>query len=182
MNKEEFYDRLDIDNGQEFVYFENYAELIEGEVAPDQELIYELLKEVDFETFYELTEQWFEDVMKAVPDDSVEIYTLLETIKRNMQGLLKACKEEEGSDENTAILSLSSELERFINWFSQTDNCVIDNYDTGKSQRTNLRDAITENRVAQVTGDDLGFDFEEAKDYPIEEYIMTYGDCILQEE
>ena len=178
MDRDRFYERLDIEDGSQFVYFENFAELVEGEQLADQDLIYELLMEVDHQTFYELVENWFEDTMKAVPDDSIDMYTLLETIKRNLQGLTKAAEEEVKVDENTASLQLSSELQRFIEWFSHSKNCTIDNYDTGVSSKISVRDAITENRVAQVTGDDVNFDFTEAVEYPIEEYIMTYGDII----
>ena len=59
----------------------------------------------------ELTDTYFEDILKGVPDDSIDFYTLLSTINQALAGLAR-------SSNTTEDLELyAEELFRFRNWY-----------------------------------------------------------------
>lgn len=171
MTKEELYELVDIDSGDEFTYFENLSALLEADEKIESDVIYALFSEVDLHTLAELFESYFYDIMESMPED-LDVYNLLEAEKRNLVAMAEAS----GREEEGALRKLSEEIERFHDFFSSELNCEITRQNDGKISMTSLRDAIYEHRAGKLHNELLHFDISKAADYVIEEYIMSIGD------
>lgn len=172
MNRDELLELLDIEHGGEFEYFENFADLVEHEGMLDEDVLYELLEEVDMKTFAELCESYFYDTLENVPGDQIDVFNLMENIKRVLIGLSEAVR----NDENNALLKLSDELNRFRVWYSADGNAECRNLRTGEITWIPVRDAIANARLEKLSGDEFSYDFTKALEYELEECIMTYAD------
>lgn len=177
MNLEELFELLDITSGSEFEYFENFADFVEHDGAVDSDTVYELLTEVDMKTFAELSESYFYDTLENVPGDQIDLYNLLENIKRVLVGLAEAVRQEE---ENAAV-KLADEFNRFRIWYSADSQVECRNVYTGEISFQPVRDALTNARLERMNGEEFSYDFSGALEYPLEEYIMTYADMAGQE-
>ena len=69
MELEQLYDFLDIEHGGQFEYFENFADLVETPAEIEDDVLYELIKEVELKTFAELAESYFYETLESVPGD-----------------------------------------------------------------------------------------------------------------
>ena len=76
MNYEDLLSFLDMDDASEFVYFEQFAELIESGEDISLDAIKQLVNGADEGVLAELTEGYFDDLLKFVPDEEAELYTL----------------------------------------------------------------------------------------------------------
>lgn len=170
MNLEQLYQILDLEQGEDFQYFENFADLVESDENIESELLYQLLEKVDLKTFAELAESYFYDLSEQVPGEEIDLYNLLETIKRNLVGMADAARQEEEG----ALVHLTDELVRFHQWFALDQNCEC--RDGQQVWYQPVRDAITDARMEKIGGRELTFDFAKALEYPMEEYVMRYGD------
>ena len=170
MDRSDLLNMLDLENGSEFTYFENLADLLEtdGELPP--EALVPLLEEVDMSVFSELLENYFDDLMDHLPDNGVDIYNILEAEKRMLVSLSGNVL----SGEENALRRLSDELERFHTWFSITENCVCSNDETNESRMMPLRDALSQHRLSGLDGSSWSFDFDEALGYEVEDYIVSF--------
>ena len=99
MDKEELFELLDITSGAEFEYFENFADFAEYDGMVDGDAVYELITDVDMKTFAELAESYFYDILENVPGDQIDLYNLLENIKRVLVGLSEAVRKGEDNAE-----------------------------------------------------------------------------------
>lgn len=177
MDFEALLEYLDIESGEEFEYHGNFGDLVECDDNIDGDVLYSLLKEVDMEIFAELVDGYFEDIMEHTPEDEMELYNLFEIIKKNFIGLSKAVK---GEDEH-ALLMLSDELEKFHNWFSMENNSICDKVGGKMDEMVCVRDALVEYRLKKLDGIEVNTDFTKALEYPLDEYIMIYGDGVDEE-
>lgn len=166
MTKEELLELLDIDHGFEFTYYENLAELLETEEEIGVDAIHGVLQDVDLGVFAEIVESYFYDIMEKMPDNDVDIYNILEAVKRNFIAYAEAG--------NT--VSLAEQLDDFHRYYALTDNCLVEDREEGTSAMKPLRDAISDNRLAIMDNKELHFDLEKAKDFLPEEYIVGFGD------
>lgn len=174
MNKEELYEKLDIDEPEDFQYFENYAGLIELDEELKGDDLYSLLLDIDLKVFQELTESYFLDLLDNLPKEEVKLYNQLELVRNSLVGLAGEGKEK---DENI-ILKLSDELARFQNWFSIEKRAKVFDNSSKTEKLLSLRDALGEMRGQKYSGKDLDVDLEFYEEYPMEEYIMTFGDLV----
>ena len=109
MNREELYEKLDIETGEDFQYFENFADLAESGENIDEDALYGLFSDIDMKTFAELAESFFYEMEDSIPDDQNDLVMLTENIKRCLVGLSEAV--ERGED--NALIKLCDEFERF---------------------------------------------------------------------
>lgn len=167
MTKEELLELLDIEHGSELTYYENIAELLEGEREIGPEAIAEVLMEADLSTFAEIAESYFYDIMERMPDD-VDVYNILESVKRNIVSLAEA----------EQIPQLAEHLDEFHRYYALTDNCEVVDRERGTAELKPLRDVISDNRLAIMDNRELEFDLEGAKDFVVEEYIVGIGDLM----
>ncbi len=170
MNYEQLLSFLQIDEASEFEYFENFADLIESEEEISEEALYKLINECDQGNLGEIIENYFEEIMDAIPDDSTDIFTLIETIKLAFIGLLQSAEEE------VALVHFCDELLRFRSWYCIESMVHCRNIDNGEIEDMPLRDALVVARIEKLEGDKYHYDFNDCLDYELEEYIMSYGD------
>jgi len=176
MTKNELLKILDIDDGFEFGYFENLADLLEydGEITADA--LYPLLMEIDASVFSEISESYFDDLIDHLPDTDVDIYNILEAEKRVFTDLAGRKGDDEEDGRESSLRKLADEIERFREWYSLSPNCVCTDPDTGESETLPLRDAAARYRLAKLDGKDLGIDFDEALGFEVEDYIVSFGE------
>ena len=98
MNLEELLEYLDLDDGSEFEYFEAMADLVESEDYIDSDAVYGLFEKADMTVVEELLNDYFEDILDGLPDDSGEIFALLHQIKLSLTGLAAACGRRGGAE------------------------------------------------------------------------------------
>ena len=172
MTKKELLEILDIEDGSEFEFFENLADLLEYDGELPAEALCPLLEEIDAGVLAELFENYFEDLTGHIPDTDVDIFNLLEAEKRTLIDL----SGNKGGEEENGLRKLADEIERFHTWYSLTANCVCTDPGTGESEVLPLRDAAARYRYARLDGKDLGIDFDDALDFEVEDYIVSFGE------
>lgn len=163
---------LELDAPEDFQYFENLADLIECDEEIPYELIYQLIKDVDFKKLSELLKQYFEEILENVPDSGTEIYTLLDTIGMSLTGMSAHMEEE-----NDVVL-FCEELDRFRRWYTKDSEVYMECEDDGKSSHVTLAEAITNARIEKLEGSSYAYDFEKCLDYDIKEYIVSFKDMM----
>lgn len=174
MDRDELFALLDIESGSQFEYFENFADFVESDCAISDDAVYELMREVDLKTFAELCESYFYDALESVPGDQIDVYNLLENIKRALVGLSEAA----GKDEEHACLKLADEFNRFRLWYSQESAVECRNLATDEVLIVPVRDSLATARLEKLEGSEYTYDFSKALEYQLEEYIMTYADLV----
>ncbi len=171
MDYEKLLKMLDINEGSEFQYFENFADLVETSEEVQDEALYKLFGEVNKDEVAEIIENYFDEMTDALPDESTEIYTLIETIKLALVGLLHGIEHDE-----TALVHFCDELNDFKNWYTNDSNVECKNIENGKKEMLSLRDALSLCRIERLEGEKYRYDFDDCMDYQISEYIMSYAD------
>ena len=176
MNFEELLDYLDLEEAAQFEYFEAMADLIESEDYIEQEALYQLFVDADKTMITELLEDYFEDILEGIPDASSEIYSLLHQIKVMLIGLSSNIEEE--SD----LRLFTDEFHRFRNWYSHESDVELTPEDGGKKLYHTVRDAITAARLENLGGEKYRYDFENALDYELDSYSMSFADLAKAED
>lgn len=176
MDRDELFALLDIERGSQFEYFENFADFAESDCAISDDAVYALMEEVDMKTFAELCESYFYDLLESVPGDEIDLYNLLENIKRALVGLSEAA----ARDEENALLKLADEFNRFRLWYSQESAVECRNLVTDQVLTVPVRDALTTARLEKLENSEYSYDFSKAQEYELEEYIMTYADLVSE--
>ena len=172
MTKEEFYELLDIETAEDFKYVENVSQYLECEDEIEFSDLAELIKDVDRTEAAGLFDDYFEEIMEFIPEEETEVYSLFTNIRRSLTGLIM------NADEVSTEAKIAEELERFRRWYSIDSKVYLSPQDiTGEREET-LRDAIFTKRMESLGGDKYFYDFTEAMDYPLDEYVMTFGDMI----
>jgi hypothetical protein len=171
MEYEELIALLDITSGKELAYIEQYAELVESEDYISPEALSQLFEEADNDALAELTDGYFEEILENVPDEEVELYTLLQTIGRALSGLAQM-----PDDPDEATASYADEFFRFRSWYaieSEVRCERIDDDAAGESEIiVPLMQALTMYRSQHLSDEEYTYDFSDAVDYPIDEYAM----------
>lgn len=176
MSYEELLEMLDLESGAEFEYFEAMADLIESDEFIEPEILYVLFNEADKTMVGELIDNYFEDVMGGFPEDSGEIYSLMEQIKMCLEGLIANAEDE------SELRRFVDEFYRFRNWYSQDSEVEMLPEDGGASQYACLRDAITASRMEKLGGEKFRYNFENALDYELDSYTMSFADLIASDD
>lgn len=178
MDREELFAFLDMDGGEDFQYFENFADFVEHGGVIDSDAVYELIAEIDLKTFAELCESYFYETLEQVPGDQIDLYNLLENIKRVLIGLSEAGRK----GEDNALVNLSDQWNRFRLWYSDDSNVECRNLSTGEIDFLPVRDALLQNRLERLSGEEYSFDFSDTMNFELEEYIMSYADLAEEAE
>lgn len=172
MDRDELFAFLDIESGEDFQYFENFADLVENDGVIEDDAIYELICEIDMKTFAELCESYFFETLENVPGDQIDIYNLIENIKRVLVGLSEAVRK----GEDNAELRLADELNKFRIWYSAESDVKCTRLSTREVSYVPVRDALLLSRMEKLDGEEYRYDFTDSMNYELEEYMMTYAD------
>ena len=176
MTKAEFYEILDIDSPEDFQYFENLAAFLECEDEPDYEDVAELVKEADKGTLAQLIGDYFEEISDFLPESETELYTIFDNVRRSLAGMSKSC------DDETTVAKLADELERFRRWYSVDSRVFLTDLGSAGEEKMTLRDALVCARMEALGGEKYQYDFSECSDYPLDEYIVSFGDMVAAED
>lgn len=172
MTKEELYELLDIETAEDFKYVENVAQYLECEDEIEFRDMAELIRDLDKDEAAGLFDDYFDEIMDFIPEAETEVYSLFTNIRRSLTGLLK------NADEVSTEAKITEELERFRRWYSMDSRVYLSSSDLNGEKEETLRDAIFDKRMESLGGDKYFYDFTEAMDYPLEEYVMTFGDMM----
>lgn len=178
MNYNELLVYLDIDSPEEFRYFEMMADLIESEDDIELEGIYQIFKYADKEEISKLLDQYFEEITNALPDDSDEVFSLLDQIRLLLIGLT------DNAEDDSDFRVLADEFNRFRLWYafdSQVEIMSEDDEDCDAVEYMCLRDAITTARIDKINGKSHRYNYENALDYEIDSYTMSFANLIAAE-
>lgn len=175
MDYERLLEKLGIDSGEEFEYFENFSDLVESDEHIGDEALCRLFRESDRGTVAEIMENYFNELMDSIPDDSTDIYTLMETIRMALIGLI------ESGDEDTVLVHFCQELDSFIDWYCRESQVECRNMESGVRETVSLRDALVLARLEKLQGDRYMYDFSGCLDYELEEYVLTFADLARAE-
>lgn len=178
MNTEELFAFLDMEDSGDFQYFENFADFVEHDGAISEDAVYELISQLDLTTFAELCESYFYETLEQVPGDQIDLYNLLENIKRALIGLSESAK----NGEENALLTLSDQWNAFRRWYSCEGIVQCKNLATGETAEVPVRDALANARLEKLAGEEYSYDFTAALAYELEEYVMTYADLQAEQE
>ena len=177
MKFETLLDHLELSDASEFEYFENLADLVEAEMEIEPELIYMLFEAIDMKAFAELAETYFEEILKSIPEDALELYTLLDSVKMALVGMAKNLEEEKD------LVLLSDEFSRFRNWYSLDSEVWVQEIggDSRKETCVVLRDALTLSRMEALGGEKYEYYFDEALKFEMDQYTMSFADLVQEE-
>lgn len=171
----ELLEYLDLEDASQFEYFEAMADLIESEEYIEQEAMYQLFDGADKTMIEELLQDYFEDILEGLPDNSGEIFSLLHQIKLSLLGMISHIEEE--SD----LRRFTDEFYKFSSWYSHESEVELQPEAGGAPLYNNLRDAITCARLEKLGGDKYKYDFEAALDYQLDSYTMSFADLMEAE-
>ena len=174
MNYQDLLTYLDIEDPSEFAYFDSMADLIECEDIIEQEAVNRLFEEADRKTVSELLDNYFEDVTNGLPDDSDEVFSILEQVRLCLIGLI------ENAEDESDIRRFTDAFCRVRDWYSCDSEVEIIDED-GYEECQCLRDAITTARAEKVGGEEYRYNFAKATDYEIDSYTMSFAELIAAE-
>jgi hypothetical protein len=169
MDYNELLDMLEIESPDEFGYFEHFASLIECDEDIPYDLFYRFLSETDSETLIDLTDNYFEDILQGIPDDGIEIYTMLDTIRQALLGLLS-----NSSNSDDDRIAYVDELYKFRNWYIFDGIVHVQRINDGKEFDVSISEAISLYRLEKLNEDKYRYDFSDCLDYEIDEYSISF--------
>lgn len=168
MDKTIFYTILDIDSADEFNFYENFASLMEADEYIESNLIKDLLSEVDLESFADLMDSYFEELLKMLPDKETDLYITVDSIKRALCGMIDsgAAQDEIGI--------LAEELQRVRKWFVHD----LLAFDMKTAEELSVRDAIYNIAAAKYLNKEADYDFRLACNFEVDGYDVRVSDMI----
>ena len=141
----------------------------------DMEAAVKLFGGADKKVTAGLIEDYFEDILEGLPENSGEIYSLLHQIKLSLEGM--ASNSESAEDTRR----FTEEIMRFREWYVHESEVRLSE-DNGNEIYCSLRDAITASRMEKFGGEKYSYDFEEALNYQLDSYTMSFADIIAAGE
>lgn len=161
---------LELEEIEDFSYFENFSALMECDELLEYDLFFEILNSVGADTLSELTDTYFEDIMLGVPDDDMDIYTLFNSIRHTLLTLAKSTD----SARNRALYA--EELFKFRTWFLYEGMVRCTRVADGSVKRIAVSEAMTLYRLEKLSHDNYEYDFSEALDYELDDYALTVAE------
>lgn len=171
----ELLEYLDLEEASQFEYFEAMADLIESEEYIEQEAMYQLFEGADNTMIEELLQDYFEDILDGLPESSGEIFSLLHQIKLSLIGMISH------AEDDSDMRRFTDEFYRFQTWYSHESEVELQPEDGGAPIYSNVRDAITSARLENLGGDKYRYDFENALDYQLDSYTMSFAELVEAE-
>ena len=168
MDKVRLYNILDIENPDEFKYYENLAALLEADEFIEPNLIKDLLKDVDKDKLAEHFDSYFDAFLDHLPDHETDLYIMVDSIGRVFDGLIY----ENMSSED--ISALADEIVKFRKWYVHDLNA----FDRINGNELSVRDARYDIAAAKLLGDEADHDFRLALDYDIDGYSVRIADML----
>ncbi len=179
MTMKKFMKLLELEPGDDFIYFEQFAALMEAEEPIDIDTFSELLMMADTEALKEMVPSFFEDLIHGVPDDDTDLYAAIQTIKDTLVTLA-------GNGHGRTFGFFTDELYRFRQWYLTCDSVICrpeSDSDSSRQNGGNSKNGNGERRVTpweafvlyreeKLSGPKYTYDFTRAMPEMPDEYIM----------
>jgi hypothetical protein len=130
-----------------------------------------LVEAMSADTLRDLLDAYFVEVLNSVPDGEDDLYTLLSNIGTTLKSLTY------GSEDDSASV-FAEELYKFRMWFLFDSRVICRDMINDADREISLFEALTNYRAQSVSEEEYSFDFEEALDYTLEEYIVSLGSIV----
>ena len=168
MDYDKLMEFLDIDSPDDFRFFDQFASLVECDEEIPYDLFFTVLADVDSETLVDITDNYFEDILQGMPDDGIEVYTLLDTVRQALIGLAKNATTREER------VSFVDELYKFRNWYIFDSIVHITRTKDNAKRDVTVSDALSLYRLEKLNEDQYLYDFSDSMDYEIDEYAISF--------
>lgn len=166
MERDRLFEKLDIENPEDFKYYENLDALIEEEEHIEEELIKEVLSYADSGLLSEHINSFFDSFISNIPDDETELHIIVESFMRNISNQIF----DDMTDEDFG--ELAKDIYKFRDWYVIEHNAV----DESSGMELSVRDARYEIMAAGFLGDDISIDFGKAISSGPDSYEVRLSD------
>lgn len=183
MKLEELLEIIDIEEPEEFLFFENFADLIEYEGEIPFDALYALINRVNMVTLGEFIETYFDDILEGIPEeDGIDAYTFLTSVKMLLLGLVESIATAEEDEERDEMPIFVEELHKFRDWFTRDSVVHITNKKDGKTTSVPLLEAITSYRIEKLNEEEYSYNFEDCIPYEVDEYMVSFATAMADIE
>jgi hypothetical protein len=165
MDFESLLSMIGIESPAELSFFEQYADIVEGEGEIERDALLRLFAEARPESLAELTHDYFGELLDVVPDEETEFYVLLDAIGTNLSRLA----EDMGAAGNLDLYT--EEFARFRRWYMSDSEVLCISDGDGSEGLAPISEALTLCRLQRMGEGEYRFDFSACMDYPLEEYV-----------
>lgn len=183
MKLKELLEILDIEEPEEFTFFENFADLIEYEGKIPFNALYSLIKKVDMVNLGEFIETYFDDVLEGIPEEAgIDAYTFLTSVKMLLLGLAESIATAEEDEERDEMPIFVEELYKFRNWFTSESHVHMTRINDKKTVTVPLLEAIVAYRIEKLNEENYSYNFDDCIPYEIDEYMVSYASAMSEVE
>lgn len=165
MTREEMMKILDIESEEDFMYFDQFAALMETEEEIDYDMFTELLLLAGPETLPDLLSSFFEDVIRGIPDDNTDLYAAVQSQKDALISL-------SGFGKSRGFGFLADELYRFREWYLAPGSVICTPEGGGEEKHLSPCEAFTLFREEKLSGQKYLYDFSEAMPPVPDHYLL----------
>ncbi|HZK87840.1 MAG TPA: hypothetical protein VFC27_01700 [Anaerovoracaceae bacterium] len=181
MELEELLEILDIEEPEEFKFYENFADLIEYEGEISYDALYSLIKKVDTVALGEFIETYLDDVLEGIPEeDGIDAYTFITSVKMMLLGLAESIATAEEDEERDELPIFVEELYKFRNWFTRDSIIHMSKENDKTTISVPLLEAIISYRIEKLNEEHYSYNFEDCVPYEIDEYIVSYSSAMAE--
>lgn len=165
MTREEIMEILDIESDEDFMYFDQFAALMETEEEIDYDMFVELLMMMETETLKEVLSSFFEDMIKGIPDDNTDLYSAVQTVKDALLSL-------SALGQRRSFGFFADELFKFREWYRMPGIVVCRPESGGREKLIAPYEALILFREEKLSGEKYSYDFSSAMPQPPDEYAL----------
>lgn len=192
MDKNAFYELIDIETPDDFKFYDNIENLIESDEEWDIDILSPLLTEIPSDVMEELLDEYFKSLLDRLPDEETDLYTLIYNVGRTMKTILNSedgSQDDEregislhGANSEDSMRRLADELKKFSDWFSRENLVDIKDLEDGNEYNLPLRDAIGMITLEKLGMGSYSYNFDKCNDYELDEYILSFSDLAESED
>ena len=183
MSLEELLEILDLEEAEDFQFFENFADLMEYDGEVRYEDLYSLIKRVDMVNLGEFIETYLDEILEGIPSEyGIEVYTFLTSVKMMLLGLAESIAAAEEEEERDELSVFVEELYKFRNWLTQESEVRLIRTKDKKVLMVTLLEAVTAYRVEKLGDEEYEYDFSECIPYEIDEYMVSVASALSSME
>lgn len=175
MDLDKLLELIEIETPDDFAYFEHFAALVECDEDVPYELFYRVLAEVDPDTLIDLTDNYFEEILQNIPEDAIDAFTLISTIRQALVGLAK------NNSTREELVAYVDELFKFRSWYIFDSIVHLKRLSDNAKRDVTVSEAFSLYRLEKLNEDQYSYDFSDSLDYEIDEYSISI-DTELDEE
>lgn len=169
MEIEDLLDFLQIESPSEFAYFEHLADLVECDETVSYDAFYTVLSQISSNVLVDITDNYFEDIQLGLPDDSVDLFTLLDTIKQALLGLAQNI-----DDVESRVLYVD-ELYKFRNWYTFEGIVHCHRLNDNHLMDVTISEALSISRLEKLSQEEYAYDFSDCLAYDLDEYTLSFA-------